>query len=197
MTTAALPVFPPIRQSLLWRMLRHATAVAHRTPGGGSAPPTLDELYHARRLSLVRMAVLMVDDLPTAEDIVQDVFAALVRRHGQDLRTISDPHAYLTTAVMNAARSALRRRRSARGYRPPNPGTVPAAEELALLQEGDREVLEALAELTVRQRQVVVLRYWSELSEQEIADALRISRGTVKSTASRAIAILRKLLASR
>jgi RNA polymerase sigma-70 factor (sigma-E family) len=159
--------------------------------------PTIDELYHARRLSLVRLAVLMVDDLPTAEDIVQDVFAALFRRHGAQLRSVSDPHAYLTAGVMNAARSALRRRRSARSYRAPAPGTMPAAEDLALLSEGDREVIDALGTLTVRQRQVLVLRYWSQLSEEEIADALRISRGTVKSTASRAIALLRRRLERR
>ena len=164
---------------------------------GANGPPAINELYHARRLSLVRLAVLMVDDLPTAEDIVQDVFAALYRRHGADLRTVADPHAYLTTGVMNAARSALRRRRTARAYVPPRPGLAPAAEDEVLLGQGDREVLAALAELTVRQRQVVVLRYWSELSEQEIAEVLRVSRGTVKSTASRALGILRGLLGER
>jgi len=180
-------------------MLRRITAAVQPSSGAPppETPPTIDELYHARRLSLVRLAVLMVDDLPTAEDIVQDVFAALFRRHGSDLRTVGDPHAYLTTGVMNAARSALRRRRSARAYRPPRLDTMPAAEDLALLQEGDREVLDALGALTVRQRQVVVLRYWSQLSEQEIADTLRISRGTVKSTASRAMGVLRRLLERR
>ena len=163
----------------------------------GHGAPNINELYHARRLGLVRLAVLMVDDLPTAEDIVQDVFAALYRRHGADLRRIADPNAYLTSGVMNAARSALRRRRSARAYVPPPPGSAPAAEDLALLGEGDRQVLAALGELTVRQRQVVVLRYWSELSEQEIADALRVSRGTVKSTAHRALTVLRGLLEGR
>ncbi|MEV6492375.1 sigma-70 family RNA polymerase sigma factor [Actinoplanes sp. NPDC051633] len=160
-------------------------------------PPAINELYHARRLGLVRLAVLMVDDLPTAEDIVQDVFAALYRRYGADLRKIADPNAYLTTGVMNAARSALRRRRTARAYVPPPPGTAPAAEDQALLGEGDRRVLSALGKLTVRQRQVMVLRYWSELSEQEIADTLHVSRGTVKSTASRALVLLRGLLEDR
>jgi RNA polymerase sigma-70 factor (sigma-E family) len=162
--------------------------------GGGDGPPAINELYHARRLSLVRLAVLMVDDLPTAEDIVQDVFAALYRRHGADLGTVADPHAYLTTGVMNAARSALRRRRTARAYVPPPPGLAPAAEDEVLLSQGDRRVLAAVAKLTVRQRQVVVLRYWSELSEQEIADTLRVSRGTVKSTASQALGALRRVL---
>ena len=185
----ALPTLVP-----RWlRSVLSGRSAAVRGPGG-DGPPPINELYHARRLSLVRLAVLMVDDLPTAEDIVQDVFAALYRRHGADLRTVTDPHAYLTTGVMNAARSALRRRRTARAYVPPRPGLAPAAEDEVLLGQGDREVLAALAELTVRQRQVVVLRYWSELSEQEIADVLRVSRGTVKSTASRALRLLRGLL---
>ncbi|MEV4708303.1 sigma-70 family RNA polymerase sigma factor [Actinoplanes sp. NPDC049316] len=170
---------------------------AHRGPGTPAGLPVINELYHARRLGLVRLALLMVDDLATAEDIVQDVFAALYRRHGADLRTVADPDAYLTSGVMNAARSALRRRRTARAYVPPPAGTAPAAEDQMLLADGDREVLGALRELTVRQRQVLVLRYWSELSEQEIADVLHVSRGTVKSTASRALTILRGLLGER
>jgi RNA polymerase sigma factor (sigma-70 family) len=136
----------------------------------------------------------MVDDLPTAEDIVQDVFAALYRRHGNDLRGLGDPHAYLTAGVMNAARSALRRRRTARAYRPARPAPSPAAEDLALLRDSDREVIAGLGQLTVRQRQVLVLRYWSDLSEEEIAAALNVSRGTVKSTASRALDRLRQIL---
>ena len=184
-------VLPRPAPLLRWlRSVMSGPSSSVRGPGA-DGPPVINELYHARRLSLVRLAVLMVDDLPTAEDIVQDVFAALYRRHGADLRTVADPHAYLTAGVMNAARSALRRRRSARAYVPPPPGLAPAAEDEMLLGQGDREVLAALGELTVRQRQVMVLRYWSELSEQEIAEVLRVSRGTVKSTASRALSILR------
>jgi RNA polymerase sigma-70 factor (sigma-E family) len=162
-----------------------------------AAAPALDELFRARRLGLVRLAVLMVDDLPTAEDVVQDVFARLHRRHGAVLHGLSDPDAYLTAAVMNAARSVLRRRRIARAYLPPSRDPAPAAEDEALLGEGDREVIGALARLTIRQRQVMVLRYWSELSEREIADVLRVSTGTVKSTAHRALALLRDYLEER
>jgi RNA polymerase sigma factor (sigma-70 family) len=162
-----------------------------------AATPALDELYRVRRLGLVRLAVLMVDDLPTAEDIVQDVFARLHRRHGAGLHDVADPHAYLVTGVMNAARSVLRRRRVARAYLPPSRDPAPAAEEEALLGEGDREVMRALGRLTVRQRQVMVLRYWSELSEQEIAAALRVSTGTVKSTAHRALVLLRGYLGAK
>ncbi len=158
------------------------------------AAPAIDELYRERRLPLVRLAVLMVDDLPTAEDIVQDVFTRLYRRHGTGLGAVADPNAYLVSAVMNAARSALRRRRIARAYLPPRPEPAPAAEDEALLGAGDRDVIRALGRLTTRQRQVVVLRYWSGLSEQEIAGALRITAGTVKSTAHRALTLLRAQL---
>ncbi|GAA0425756.1 RNA polymerase subunit sigma-24 [Actinoplanes capillaceus] len=169
-------------------------AAGRGDPGG---VPAINELYHSRRLSLVRLAVLMVDDLPTAEDVVQDVFTALYRRHGPDLRGVTDPNAYLVTGVTNAARSALRRRRTARAYVAPPPKAIPAAEDEALLGESDREMMRALRGLTVRQRQVLVLRYWSELSEGEIADTLRVSRGTVKSTAHRALSILRERLGER
>ncbi|MBO3737123.1 sigma-70 family RNA polymerase sigma factor [Actinoplanes sp. NEAU-H7] len=169
-------------------------AAGRGDPGGA---PAINELYHSRRLSLVRLAVLMVDDLPTAEDVVQDVFTALYRRHGPDLRGVTDPNAYLVTGVTNAARSALRRRRTARAYAAPPPEAIPAAEDEALLGESDREMLRALRGLTVRQRQVLVLRYWSELTEGEIADTLRVSRGTVKSTAHRALSILRERLGER
>ncbi|MFI5845438.1 RNA polymerase sigma factor [Catenuloplanes sp. NPDC051500] len=191
MTISIAPSWP------LLRLLRSVTSGLRSSRGDSprETPPAINELYHARRLSLVRLAILMVDDLPTAEDIVQDVFAALYRRHGADLRGLADPHAYLTTAVLNTARSALRRRRTARSYvPPPPPAPSPAAEEEALLSEADTEILAALGRLTARQRQVVVLRYWSDLSEAEIATVLDISRGTVKSTASRALTILRDAL---
>ncbi|GGQ51231.1 RNA polymerase sigma factor [Couchioplanes azureus] len=190
----ALPLARPLLR--WWRSaLSGSPAPVRGTASSG--PPAINQLYHARRLRLVRLAVLMVDDLGTAEDIVQDVFASLFRRHGAHLRSVEDPDAYLTSGVMNAARSALRRRRTARAYVPPPAGTVPAAEDQMLLSEGDHEVLAALAKLTVRQRQVMVLRYWSEMSEQEIANVLDVSRGTVKSTAHRALTLLRGLLGER
>jgi RNA polymerase sigma factor (sigma-70 family) len=205
--TLPFPVPPPAWGERFARWFRSVTGAASRDDTGSpprdhtgsprtnttsaSGPPAINELYHARRLSLVRLAILMVDDLPTAEDIVQDVFAALYRRHGADLRTVDDPHRYLTAGVVNAARSALR------AYVPPPVHAVPAAEDQALLGQADQEVLDALGRLTVRQRQVVVLRYWSELSEREIAETLRVSRGTVKSTASRALSLLREILGER
>ncbi len=184
--------FPPL---LAW--FRGLSAGVRATGPAPQSPPAINELYHSRRLSLVRLAVLLVDDLATAEDVVQDVFTALYRRHGPQLRGVTDPNAYLITGVTNAARSALRRRRTARAYVPPEAGVNPAAEDEALLGESDREMLRALRGLTARQRQVLVLRYWSELSEGEIAETLRVSRGTVKSTAHRALTILRERLGER
>lgn len=152
----------------------------------------LAELYAAHRLSLVRLAILLVDDLATAEDVVQDAFTAFAAQ-----ARLRDPAAalgYLRTSVVNGARSTLRRRRTARGYTPPLPNEPDRPEARAVLNEEHREILAALDQLAPRQREVLVLRYWSELSEAEIADALGISRGAVKSTASRAIDALEKIM---
>ena len=154
---------------------------------------TLEGLYAAHRLSLVRLAVLLVDEVETAEDVVQDAFAGLHRRWGQ----LQDPHdalGYLRTAVVNNARSVLRRRRTARAYVAPHVADAPSAESHAVLADEHREVLAAVQRLPRRQREVLVLRYWSELSEAEIAEALGLSRGAVKSTASRALDALERML---
>jgi RNA polymerase sigma-70 factor (sigma-E family) len=146
----------------------------------------IGRLYDDHRLALVRLAVLLVDDVGTAEDVVQDAFAHLVRR-GEHLRNPDAASAYLRDAVVNGCRSALRRRRVARGYTRPRPVEADGPDARLLLAEEHREVLAALGTLPRRQREVLVLRYWSGLSEAEIAGALGISRGAVKSTASRAL----------
>ncbi|GGY37927.1 RNA polymerase sigma factor [Streptomyces xanthochromogenes] len=158
------------------------------------SPPNLTELYLARRLDMVRLALFLVDDLPTAEDVVQDAFAALCRSYGTSLHGLHDPAAYLRTAVVNAARSILRRRRTSRAYTPPHQGAGAPVDERLLLAEENRQVLDAMALLTQRQREVLVLRYWSELTEAQIAETLGLARGTVKSTASRALDVLEKRL---
>lgn len=164
----------------------------------GDVTPDINDLYHHCRLYYVRMALLLVDDHPTAEDVVQDAFTAMFRRHGATLTALADPEAYLRTSVVNGARSVLRRRRTSRAYVPERPAHVPPADEDVLLREEHREVLAALRSLTRRQREVLVLRYWSHLSEAEIAETLGLSRGAVKSTASRALtALAGKLEATR
>ncbi|MGW7573103.1 RNA polymerase sigma factor [Streptomyces sp. NPDC054765] len=176
-------------------------AEARLPDGDPPAPPeprpTVSELYHAHRLAMVRLAVLLVDDRATAEDVVQDAFAALYKRHGEQLGDVDNALAYLRTAVVNAARSVLRRRRTARDYTPPYEADAPSAEERIVLDEEHREVFAALSGLTARRREVLVLRYWGDLTEAQIATTLGISRGSVKSIASRALDSLEKTLEER
>jgi RNA polymerase sigma-70 factor (sigma-E family) len=146
----------------------------------------LGDLYVAHRLTLVRLAMLLVDDRASAEDVVQDAFAGLAAKGGR-LRDPDAALAYLRASVVNGARSALRRRRTTRGYAPPRSIEDARPDERAVLAEEHREILAGLDRLAPRQREVLVLRYWSGLSEAEIAEALGISRGSVKSTASRAL----------
>ncbi|MEW2456387.1 SigE family RNA polymerase sigma factor [Streptomyces albus] len=180
-----------------WLLSRVSQGRSRSAPGARPLDAVSDDivmLYHHRRLDLVRLAVLLVDDVPTAEDVVQEAFAALYRRHGSDLDSIADPEAYVRRSVVNASRSVLRRRRTMRAYIPPRVLPAPPPEEEVFLKEEHQEVLRALRLLTVRQREVLVLRYWSNMSEADIAATLGLSRGAVKSTASRALAALARKL---
>lgn len=150
---------------------------------------TIDDLYRSHRMGMVRLAILLVDDIGSAEDVVQEAFAGLYKQWGS-LRDSAAAVGYLRTAVVNGSRSMLRRRRTARAYTPPDPGTARSAESLAIMSAEHRAVVEAMAELAPRQREVLVLRYYGGLSESEIAEATGLSKGTVKSTASRAVAKL-------
>ena len=132
----------------------------------------IERLYRSQRLAMVRLALLLVDDRETAEDVAQDAFAALHRRW-QSLHTEDAAIGYLRTCVVNGARSVLRRRRTVR--RQPQP-----REDLVYADGADGHVL-----LAEEHREVIVLRYWSELSEPQIAATLGISVGSVKSSASR------------
>jgi RNA polymerase sigma-70 factor (sigma-E family) len=162
--------------------------VAAREPAG-DGPVTIDDIYRSHRMGMVRLAILLVDDVASAEDVVQEAFTGLYR-HWSNLRDRAAAIGYLRTAVVNGSRSMLRRRRTARAYVPPDPGTARSAESLAMMSAEHRAVVAALADLPDRQREVLVLRYYGGLSEAEIAEATGLSKGTVKSTASRAIAKL-------
>lgn len=156
----------------------------------------LADLYAAHRLSLVRLAVLLVDDRSAAEDVVHDAFTATLGR----LHSIREPEAalgYLRRAVVNGSRSVMRRRQVARRHVPPEPVPPTGPDERAVLAEEHREVLAALDLLGRRQRELLVLRYWSDLSEAQISETLGISRGAVKSTASRALAALKRALPAK
>jgi RNA polymerase sigma-70 factor (sigma-E family) len=163
-------------------------------PGEPGAPgPQADELvsrlYQAHALDLVRMARLLLRDQPSAEDVVQDAFLGLYRA----LPRLCDPEdvlPYLRAAVINRSRSVLRSRQRALLRRVQHEPPASSAESAAMLGEDRRAVLAAVDRLPRRAREVLVLRYYLGLSDQEIAAALNVSRGTVSSTASRGLAAL-------
>ncbi|MBB5905886.1 SigE family RNA polymerase sigma factor [Actinoalloteichus hymeniacidonis] len=160
---------------------------------GATAPLTLEDLYRQHRMRMVRLAILLVDDISTAEDVVQEAFTGL-HRNWSGLRDATAAVGYLRTAVVNGSRSVLRRRKTAREYTPPHNPNARSAESLAMLTAEHQTVVRALSQLPPRQREVLVLRYYGDLSEAEIAEATGISRGTVKSTASRALDALQSII---
>ena len=157
------------------------------------ADTAVDELYAAHYRQLVRLSVLLVRDQETAEEVVQDSFVAM---HGR-WRSLRDPDnglAYLRQTVVNRSRSVLRRRGVQARHTPTVPPDVHGADEDAMAAERRRVVLDALRALPDRQREVLALRYYLDLSEADIASTLGISKGAVKSHASRGVAALRHLL---
>jgi RNA polymerase sigma-70 factor (sigma-E family) len=164
----------------------HAPPVSAGTPAG-----EVTALYRAYATGLVRLAMLMLADQQSAEDVVQDAFLGLYRRWG----SLSDPAkalVYVRSSVLNGCRTVLRRR--SRRFPSVLEPDAESAEALALLGEEHREVLAALRRLPARQREAVVLRHCLGLSEDETAQAMKISRGTVKSASSRGIATLARIL---
>lgn len=164
------------------------------SPAVAAAEIDIHALYTAHWRYLVRLAVLLVDDVASAEDVVQDAFVALHRRS----RHLRDPDAalgYLRASVVNLSRSVLRRRQVARKHlKVAEPEATAGADQDLLVREEHREALAAVRQLPRHQREVLVLRYWSGLSEREIAQALGISQGSVKSAASRGMATLQRVL---
>ncbi|QNN53344.1 SigE family RNA polymerase sigma factor [Nocardioides mesophilus] len=157
------------------------------------ADTAVEELYAGHYRQLVRLSVLLVRDRETAEEVVQDAFVAM---HGR-WRSLREPDkalAYLRQAVVNRSRSVLRRRVVASRYVPPVRPDGSGADADVLVAERRTEVLDALRALPDRQREVLALRYYLDLSEAQIAETLGISRGAVKSHASRGAAALRPLL---
>ncbi|MGH3753745.1 MAG: RNA polymerase sigma factor [Pseudonocardiaceae bacterium] len=169
---------------------------AEPVDAAADAPLTLEDLYRQHRMRLVRLAILLVDEPATAEDVVQEAFTGL-HRHWSGLRDAAAALGYLRTAVVNGSRSVLRRRKTARGYVPPHQANARSAESLAMLTTEHQAVVTALGQLPPRQREVLVLRYYGGMSEAEISTATGVSRGTVKSSASRALDTLQRILEQR
>lgn len=172
-----------------------SSAVAVETGQGvTAAAQTVTELFREHHLELVHLAVVMVGDLATAEDIVQDVFERLHRRwHG--LREPSRALAYARLSVLNSCRSVHRRAAVARKYAPRLAPPRDATDPDAASAIGDRgELAAALRLLPRRQREVLVLRYYADLSVAEIAEALRIAPSAVRACNSRGLAALASAL---
>jgi RNA polymerase sigma-70 factor (sigma-E family) len=161
----------------------------------GERTQVITDIFQQHRVGMLRLALLLVDDQQSAEDVVQDAFTGFYRTYAG----LIDPAkalTYLRSAVLNNARSALRRRRTARAYAPPHDVKGRSAESMAMLDLEHQAVITALHRLPERQREILVLRYYENLSEAEIAELTGLARGTVKSTASRGLDGLERILAA-
>ena len=159
------------------------------TPGP-DADRAATELYSLHYKALVRLATMLVRDIPTAEEVVQDAFVAV--RDGWDRLADADRAlAYLRQAVVNRARSVLRHQAVVDKNQQEAPPDVPSAEHGAFSLLERSAVVAALRQLPDRQREAIVLRYYADLSEAEIAATMGISRGAVKSHTQRGMAALR------
>ena len=157
-------------------------------------PLSVEDVYRAHAAGLVALARLLVDDLASAEEVVQDAFVGLLLRERR-VGSPEDALAYVRAAVVNRSRSRLRRRRTERAHVVPEAVPDASAEAQALRLIEAQELRAQLATLPRRQREVVVLRYTAGLSEAQIAAALGISAGSVKTHASRALHALGSRLA--
>ena len=150
-------------------------------------------IYSEHYRSLVRLAAFLVRDTSTAEEVVQDSFVAM---HGawRRLRDTDKALSYLRQSVVNRSRSVLRHRMVVDKNTPKPPPDMPSAEHGAIIQLERSAVVSALRSLPERQREALVLRYYGDLSEAQIASVMGISRGAVKSHTARAMAALRAVL---
>ena len=152
--------------------------LASRPPAGRSVA----ELFSRHRRRLLGLAAAVTLDRSVADEIVQEAFAGLTSR----IDAVRDPEAYLQRSVINLAIGVVRRRERARSVvlRPLEPSDIPEIDEL----------WDVVADLPVQQRAVVVLRFWEDLSQQQIANVLSIPLGSVKSTLHRALLALKDKL---
>jgi RNA polymerase sigma-70 factor (sigma-E family) len=149
-------------------------------------------LYDEHWASMVRLATLLLGSSDHADEVVQDVLVAIFRH--RDRLQGSPLGGYLRRAVVNGCRSVMRHRVVVLMHQQAPELVTNAADQRLLASERNASVMAALRHLPQRQQEVLVLRYYSDLSEQEISDALGISRGSVKSHASRGLQGLRMIL---
>lgn len=154
---------------------------------------TLSALHRDHYRSLVRLACVLLDELGSGEEVVQEAFVRVYRSWGQ----VDQPLTYLRATVMNLSRSRMRRRLVARRRVEPVVRPAMSAEDHVVLLSDQQEVLDAVRALPRRQRECLVLRYYLELSEAEIAATLGISNGSVKSHSHRGLKALATRLEGR
>jgi RNA polymerase sigma-70 factor (sigma-E family) len=178
-------------------------ATVQPSPGGGSwlglrdleREAAVTALFDRHHTELVRMAALLGAD-QDAEDVVAEAFCELYRRWPR-LRDPRAAPAYLRSVVCNLTRMRLRHLQVVRRHNEPPLPDAGSAEQQVVLREDQREVVLALRELPDRQRQALVLRYWLDLKEADVAAAMSISCGAVKTHTSRGMASLTRKLGSR
>jgi RNA polymerase sigma-70 factor (sigma-E family) len=149
----------------------------------------LADLHREHYRDLVRLAGLLLGDRGAAEEVVQDAFVALHLRWRR-LRDHDKVLPWLRSAVLNGARSRLRRREVRRRHQVPSEARHPSAEDGAMAGAGRDRMLAALGTLPPRQREAVVLRYYLDLSESQMTDVMGVSAGSVKTHLHRGIAAL-------
>ena len=173
------------------------TLVANAALGAVSADWDADRavtvLYAAHYRSLVRLAALLLRDVATAEEVVQDSFVAM-HDGWRRLRDNDKALSYLRQSVVNRSRSVLRHRVVVDRNAPKPPPDMPSAEQGAITLLERSAVVTALRTLPQRQREALVLRFYGDLSEAQIAAAMGISKGAVKSHTARAMTALRSVL---
>jgi RNA polymerase sigma-70 factor (sigma-E family) len=147
------------------------------------------KFMHARWPAMVRLAYALTGDQGHAEDVAQTAFARAYASWPRVSRA-GNPEAYVRRIVVNENLNRFRKHRVAERLT----GTLPesGAPDATRTSDDRSALIAALQQLGPRQRAVVVLRYWLDLSETEVATALGCSVGTVKSQASRALASLRQ-----
>jgi RNA polymerase sigma-70 factor (sigma-E family) len=173
------------------------TLVANAALGAVSADWDADRavtvLYAAHYRSLVRLSALLLRDVATAEEVVQDSFVAM-HDGWRRLRDNDKALSYLRQSVVNRSRSVLRHRVVVDRNAPKPPPDMPSAEQGAMTLLERSAVVTALRTLPARQREALVLRFYGDLSEAQIAATMGISKGAVKSHTARAMTALRSVL---
>lgn len=162
-------------------------------PAVQDADRAVTELYGAHYPALVRLAAFLVRDVCTAEEVVQDAFIAM-HSSWRRLRDRDKALSYLRQSVVNKSRSVLRHRTVMDKNAPKPAPDVPSAEQGALTLLERSSVVAALRKLPVRQREALVLRYYADMTEAQIASVMGISRGAVKSHTARGMTSLKAVL---